>query len=154
MGSENLTDGLTGRRIATGSENRPRDASRLAQRWSRRRLRPLACTCVRGVGGMMDEGSVGGSRTLAPLIYPHMRLRVGGGGATAGAFSRARRKREVFFPPLLLNQQRFSCTSGGVGLDGNFPLSDEYNSSRFTKVLILIHRYSGIHLLNIQSDTF
>lgn len=23
---------------------------------------------------MMDEGSVGGSQTLAPLIYPHMRL--------------------------------------------------------------------------------
>lgn len=65
----------------------------------------------------MDEGSVSGSQALAPLIYPHMRLRVGGGGATVGAFSRARRKRKVFFSRLLLNQQRFSCTGGGVGLD-------------------------------------
>lgn len=71
---ENLTDGLTGRRIAAGSENSPPDASRfgaevvpapsLAARvyiyaWGRR---------------MMNEGPVGGSQTLAPLIYPHVRL--------------------------------------------------------------------------------
>lgn len=87
--SETLTDGLTGRGIATGSENSPRDLSRCGAEVVPA-LSPAARVYICAWGRrMMDEGSVGGSQTLAPLIYPHMRLWEGEGGAAAGAFSRA-----------------------------------------------------------------
>lgn len=98
---------------------------------------------------MMDEGPAGGRQTLAPLIYPHICL---GGGSAGCGFSRAC-KHTGFFSHHVWKWQRFSCTSGGVGLGWNFPLSVEYNTLLFTKELLLIQRQSGIHLFIIQSNT-
>lgn len=99
--SENLTDGLTGRRIATGSENSPRDMSRFgAEVIPAPSPVPRVYMCAWGQW-MMDEGSVDGSQLLAPLIYPHVRLEVEGEELRRALSAERDANIQYFFPPFV-----------------------------------------------------
>lgn len=115
--------------------------------WSPRHLRPLACTSVRGVGGWWMRAQPARAKHWHHWFI--LTLVWGEEEAEAAAFSRAQTC-SIFST---VEMAAIFLHRWVIALCWNFLLSVEDNTSLFTKVLLLIHWQSGMHLFNIQSNT-